>query len=125
MSIKIQRNEAGNCINFFGTEQPTYWNACLSGIVNSSNPDAVDVRNDIRSINAAEDKYEFFGIHYTEFLDAEGNPFASASAVADYITENGNVTSPDFGTYKGEWDASSDFTPPISPQGGDWYFISV
>ena len=36
MSIKIKRNEAGNCIEFQGSSNPVYWNACLSGEVDAT-----------------------------------------------------------------------------------------
>lgn len=91
MAIKIVRNEAGNCVTFQGSSNPVYWNACLSGEVDSVDSNTVNVKNDIRSI--AEDRtiYEFFRIPYTEFLDADGNSFASAQATADYITQEANV----------------------------------
>ena len=47
MAIRIVRNEAGNCINFFGSSNPTYWNACLSGEVDSTDSNSVNVINDI------------------------------------------------------------------------------
>ena len=47
MAIRIERNEAGNCINFHGTTNPTYWNACLSGEVNELDAATVNVINDI------------------------------------------------------------------------------
>ena len=36
MAIKIKRNDAGNCIEFQGSSNPVYWNACLSGEVDST-----------------------------------------------------------------------------------------
>ena len=45
MAIRIARNDAGNCINFFGSSNPTYWNAVLEGRVNEDNPNNVDVIN--------------------------------------------------------------------------------
>jgi len=79
MSIKIKRNEAGNCINFEGTSNPTYWNACLSGEVDSVETDAVNVINDVITANTGNTEYEFFRIPYTEFVDADGNQFAEAN----------------------------------------------
>ena len=91
MAIKIVRNEAGNCVTFQGSSNPVYWNSCLSGEVDSVDSNAVNIKNDIRTI--AEDRtiYEFFRIPYTEFLDADGNSFANAQAAADYITQEANV----------------------------------
>jgi hypothetical protein len=91
MSIKIIRNEEANCITFRGTSVPAYFNACLSGVVSNDDPDLINVRNDIRSQSQVEDFFEFSNIHYSEFEDKDGNPFASALDVANYVTEQGNV----------------------------------
>ena len=91
MAIRISRNEAGNCINFIGSTQPAYWNACLSAVLNSDNPERVDIINDIRSANAADTAYEFYAADYTDFGDKDGNEFASAQAMVDYINTNANV----------------------------------
>ena len=91
MAIKIKRNEAGNCINFEGTSNPTYWNACLSGEVDSVEANTVNVINDIITANTGSVEYEFFRIPYTEFVDADGNQFADAQECADYITTHANV----------------------------------
>ena len=47
MAIRIVRNEQGNCINFYGSSNPTYWNACLSGEVDSTDANSVNIINDI------------------------------------------------------------------------------
>ena len=91
MSIKIKRNEAGNCINFEGTSNPTYWNACLSGEVDSVETDSINVINDVITANTGSTEYEFFRIPYTDFVDANGNQFTDAQECADYITTNANV----------------------------------
>jgi hypothetical protein len=91
MSIRIVRNESGNCINFYGATNPTYWNACLSGEVDDLDTNAVNVVNDVITAQTGVKQYEFFRIPYTEFTDAEGNGFADAQAAADYITEKANV----------------------------------
>lgn len=128
MPIKIVRSDAGNCITFEGTSNPVYWNSCLSGEVAADDSQLVNVVNDIRS-DDNDTFYEFFHIPYTEFRDANNNTFADASAVASYITLNGNVAS---GTdvsvgYKGGWDASTN-TPDLtdsaySASNGDWYYV--
>ena len=59
MAIKIKRNEAGNCINFEGTSNPTYWNACLSGEVDSVETDTVNVINDVITADTGKIEYEF------------------------------------------------------------------
>ena len=91
MAIRIERNEAGNCINFHGSSNPTYWNACLSGEVDSVDPNAVSVVNDVITAQTGIKDYEFYRIPYTEFTDKDGNSFADAQAAADYITSNANV----------------------------------
>lgn len=93
MAIRISRNDAGNCINFVGSTQPAYWNACLSGQVNSEDNTLVDVINDIRSDNGGDVEFEFYAVPYTDFVDKEGNAFANATDCAAYITANANVSS--------------------------------
>ncbi|MDG1949444.1 MAG: hypothetical protein P8J32_01315, partial [bacterium] len=90
-TIRIVRNDAGNCINFFGSSNPTYWNACLSGQVDRDDEDSVNVINDIITSQTGEVQYEFFRIPYTEFVDADGNSFSSPTECAEYITEKANV----------------------------------
>lgn len=89
--IKVVRNDAGNCVNFVGTSNPAYWNACLSARVNSEDNTRIDVVNDIRSVTEGGTVYEFFAVPYTDFSDAAGNSFATAQEAADYITAKANV----------------------------------
>ena len=93
MAIRIARNAAGNCINFIGSSMPAYYNACLSGSVDSNDSTLVNVINDIHTANNpnGEVRYEFYQIPFTEFTDANGAAFADAQAAADYITQEGNV----------------------------------
>lgn len=93
MAFKVKRNSDGNCINFEGASQPTYWNACLSAEVVQASPDLINVINDIQSKNLTDGTkfYEFFNIHYSEFTDADGVAFGSAAAAATYINDIGNV----------------------------------
>ena len=91
MAIRIVRNEQGNCINFYGSSNPTYWNACLSGEVDSTDTNTVNVINDIITSQTGTTQYEFFRVPYTDFVDSEGNGFADAQTTADYITEKANV----------------------------------
>ena len=51
MGMRIVRNAEGNCINFVGSSNPAYFNACLSAEINSIDSNAVDVINDIRTAN--------------------------------------------------------------------------
>ena len=89
--IKILRNEQGNCINFEGSSNPTYWNACLSGEVDSSDSNSVNVVNDVITSETGITEYEFYRIPYTEFVDKDGNGFSDAQEAADYITAQANV----------------------------------
>ena len=91
MSIKIIRNEAGNCVTFQGSSNPVYWNACLSGEVDDTNSDLINIKNDVRTISESSTVYEFFRIPYTDFLDSSGNAFSSAQECATYITDECNV----------------------------------
>lgn len=92
MSIRIVRNEQGNCINFYGSSNPTYWNACLSAEVDATVTDSINVINDIITSQTGVTKYEFYQIPYTEFTDRDGNGFESSQETAEYITTNANVT---------------------------------
>jgi len=92
MSIRISRNAEGNCINFIGSSNPAYWNACLSAVINADDNTRLDVINDIRSANDADTQYEFYAMDYTDFADKDGNSFADAQAAVDYINANANVT---------------------------------
>jgi len=91
MSIKIKRNEAGNCINFEGSSNPTYWNACLSAVVDVNLTNTVNVVNDIITAQLGDVEYEFYQIPFEQFSDKDGNLFANAQECADYITLNANV----------------------------------
>ncbi len=93
MAIRIARNDAGNCINFFGSSNPTYWNACLVGEINEDNGNNVNVINSVRSEESGATVYEFFNLPYTQFVDKDNNAFENASECAEYITENANVLS--------------------------------
>jgi hypothetical protein len=129
MSFKISRNKDGNCINFTGSSNPTYWNACLSGEVDSIQTDLVNVINDVRSNNQqGETVYEFYNIPYTEFLDASGDSFESAQSAADYITVNGNVSGPEDinAGYKGVYNAETNVPATgNSGENGDWYWVTT
>ncbi len=92
MTIRISRNSSGNCLNFIGSSLPAYFNACLSGSVDSETG-TVNVINDIQTANNpnGEVRYEFYQIPHTEFADKDGNDFVDAQACADYITQQGHV----------------------------------
>ena len=92
MAIRIVRNDAGNCINFFGSSNPTYWNAVLEGEINEDNPNNINVVNTVRTLEQEGIVYEFFNLPYTDFVDKDENTFENASECAQYITENANVS---------------------------------
>lgn len=91
MAFRIERNEAANCITFHGATVPVYFNACLSAEVDSEDASRINVINDIQTASSPTDVYAFYKIPYTDFVDADGNPFASAADAAAYITGAGNV----------------------------------
>ena len=131
MTIRIVRNEAGNCLNFFGSSNPAYFNACLSAEVDPNDSTLVNVINDIYTAASGEKEYEFYRIPYTEFVDADSNPFADAVSAAQYITDNGNVVAVTnvAAQYRGVWDASTN-TPDLTTldpaaDNGDWFYVSV
>jgi len=114
MSIKVIRNDAGNCVVFEGSTNPVYWNACLSGEVDSEKPATINVVNDVRTVTEGSTVYEFYQIPYTEFLDADGVSFSTAQGAADYITSQANVLG-NTGVFLLGPDDTLDFT--ISPDG--------
>ena len=128
MTIRVVRNEAGNCINFEGTTVPAYFNACLSA---QASGDTISIKNDIRSKQLGRDFFEFSGVPFTEFRDSDGNSFASAQAAADYVTLNGNVSAPaDINVgYLGAYNAATndpDITTDLTQfDNGDWFFVTV
>ena len=91
MAIRVERNNEGNCINFHGSSNPTYWNSCLTAYVDDDFPDTINVVNDIITAQTGTTQYEFFRIPYTEFTAADNSAFATPQAAADYITANANV----------------------------------
>lgn len=91
MAIRVVRNDAGNCVNFIGTTNPAYWNACLSAEVDRDDATRINVINDIRTQLEEATVYEFYKIPYTDFEDAEGNAFSTSQDCADYITQKANV----------------------------------
>lgn len=91
MAIKIIRNEAGNCVTFQGSSNPVYWNSCLSGEVDTTENQLINIKNDVRSIDEASTVYEFYRIPYTNFQDSSGNSFSTPQECADYITSECNV----------------------------------
>ena len=92
MTIRISRNETGNCINFIGSTNPVYWNACLSASLNQDDATRVDIVNDIRSENSATIQYEFYAVDPNDFSDKDGNSFPTPQDMVDYVNVNANVS---------------------------------
>lgn len=91
MAIRIIRNEAGNCVTFQGSSNPVYWNSCLSGEVDTTESQLINIKNDVRSINESETVYEFYRIPYTDFQSSDGSSFSTPQECASYITAECNV----------------------------------
>ena len=91
MAIKVIRNDAGNCVNFLGSSNPVYWNACLTAVVDSTYSDRINVINDVRTVIEGEDVYEFFQVPYTDFAQADGTTFSDATEASVYITAQCNT----------------------------------
>lgn len=92
MTIKVIRNEQGNCVQFEGTTLPVYWNACLSAKENINDPNNIDIVNDIETGQTGNEKQEISNEPYTSFSDKDGTPFNSAQEAIEYINANANVT---------------------------------
>ena len=91
MAIRVERNEQGNCVNFHGSSNPTYWNACLTASVDETLTDTINVVNDIITAQTGVTEYEFYQIPYTEFTRADNSDFSTAQEAADYITASARV----------------------------------
>lgn len=90
MTISVRRNAAGNCVTFLGSSQPVYWNACLSAEEDPNVAGTVNIINNIRS-SPGETYYEKYQIPYTEFTDADDNPFANVADCVTYINSQTSV----------------------------------
>jgi hypothetical protein len=91
MPIQIVSNTNANAVELRGLNEGVYYNACLSGQVNADDGDRVDIVNDVKTAAAGETVFEVHARHYTDFLDADGNGFADATAAADYVTAECHV----------------------------------
>ena len=90
MAIRVYRNEAANAVNFEGASVEVFYNACLRAEVNPDDSNKIDIINDYRG-DLSDPFYEFRGVPYTEFVDADGNPFDTAQEAIDYIHDACNV----------------------------------
>jgi hypothetical protein len=90
MAIFVVANANANAVEFRGTNLPVYYNAVLEARVNTLDNNRVDVINKVQSVHQQKLVYEFFGVSFSEYLDADGNQFANAQDAADYITAECN-----------------------------------
>jgi hypothetical protein len=91
MAIRVERNEQGNCVNFHGSSNPTYWNACLTAYVDDNVPNTINIVNDIITAQTGVTEYEYFQIPFTEFTRADNSDFTTPQEAADYITQAARV----------------------------------
>ena len=92
-TIRVVHNHAGNCINFYNSTQPVYWNGCLKAEVSVGTTDKINIENNIRDVGAGSSVYEFFRVPHTIFVDANNVGFSSAQAAVDYINDAANTIS--------------------------------
>jgi hypothetical protein len=92
-TIRVVHNHAGNCINFYNSTQPVYWNGCLEASVAAGTTDRINIENNIRDVGAGSSIYEFFRVPYTLFVNADNVGFSSAQAAVDYINDAANTIS--------------------------------
>ena len=92
-TIRVVHNHAGNCINFFNSTQPVFWNGCLNAEVAAGTTDRINIENNIRDVGAGSSIYEFFRVPYTLFVDADNVGFSSAQGAVDYINDAANTIS--------------------------------
>ena len=131
MAIRIERNEAGNCINFHGSSNPVYFNSCLSAEIDPEFPDTINVINDIKTLTTDSiPQYEFYRMPFTDFIRADFTPFLTAADAVSYITENGNVAGNlnILSGYLGTLDASAGLdisTDVTNYTNGAWYYVTT
>ena len=92
-TIRVVHNHAGNCINFYNSTQPVFWNGCLSASVSAGTTDRINIENNIRDVGAGSSIYEFFRVPYTLFVDADNVGFSSAQGAVNYINDAANTIS--------------------------------
>ena len=90
-TIRVVHNHAGNCINFYNSTQPVFWNGCLEASVAAGTTDRINIENTIRDVGAGSSIYEFFRVPYTFFADENNVGFASAQAAVNYINDAANT----------------------------------
>lgn len=92
-TIRVVHNPAGNCINFYNSTQPVYWNGCLKAEVSVGTTDRINIENNIRDVGTGSSIYEFFRVPHTLFVDANSVGFSSAQGAVDYINAQSNFIS--------------------------------
>lgn len=92
MSFKIERNVDGNFISFKNSTAPIYFNSALQAEHDASDANLVNVVNLIATGDSATKSYEYFQIPYTDFVDANGDAFATAVDCVDYFNTQSDIT---------------------------------
>ena len=92
-TIRVVHNHAGNCINFYNSTQPVFWNGCLEASVAAGTTDRINIENTIRDVGTGSSIYEFFRVPYTLFVDADNVGFSSAQGAVNYINDAANTIS--------------------------------
>ena len=90
-TIRVVHNHAGNCINFYNSTQPVYWNGCLEASVAVGTTDEINIENKIGDVSVGSSIYEFFRVPYTLFANEDNVGFSSAQAAVDYINAAANT----------------------------------
>jgi len=86
-TIKVIRNEEGNCVHFVGLNAMTHWNGCLSAEIDGDN---INIINNASSTNK-QSVYEMKGLSWKLFRNADNELFANVKQCAQYITAACNV----------------------------------
>lgn len=90
--IIVTHNSAANCVVFAGTSNPVYFNACLTALIDEEDNTLINVRNNQKTLDASTPIWEFYRVPYTEFADAQGNPFPTPTDAIEYINQEANVS---------------------------------
>lgn len=89
MAIQIKLSTEANAILFEGSSAPSYFNGILSASVVSGSTELINIENTAATTGSAT-IYEYYNYDYTNFIDDQGDAFASAQACVDYINEKAN-----------------------------------
>jgi len=88
MSIRIERDRLANVIKFHGSSTPIHPNNVLTAQVNAEDADRIDVYNSVGGTSF----FEYYAIHHSEFVRADGSAFGGAVDLVDYINTSANAS---------------------------------